>query len=65
VYIAEFGNSRVQKFTVDGHFVAQWGTPGRREGQFDQPWALARDSHDRLHVLDSYNHRVQRMRDDG
>jgi hypothetical protein len=62
LYLAEFGNSRVQKFTVDGKFVASWGVAGRRDGELNQPWALALDSKGRLHVLDTYNHRVQTIR---
>jgi DNA-binding beta-propeller fold protein YncE len=62
VYLCEFGNHRVQKFTLDGQFVGLWGTNGRREGELDQPWGIARDSQGRMFVLDSYNHRVQRFR---
>jgi hypothetical protein len=61
VYLCEYGNHRVQKFTLDGRFVGQWGTNGRRQGQLDQPWGIARDSRGRMYVLDSYNHRVQRF----
>jgi DNA-binding beta-propeller fold protein YncE len=62
VYLCEFGNHRVQKFTLDGQFIGLWGTNGRREGELDQPWGIARDSQGRMFVLDSYNHRVQRFR---
>lgn len=62
VYVAEFGNHRVQKFTRDGRFVAAWGVHGRRRGELYQPWALVMDSQRRLHILDTYNHRVQRIR---
>jgi sugar lactone lactonase YvrE len=62
VYLCEFGNHRVQKFTTDGEFIASWGANGRGPGQLDQPWGVARDSQGRMFVLDSYNHRVQRFR---
>jgi DNA-binding beta-propeller fold protein YncE len=62
VYLCEFGNHRVQKFTTDGQFVASFGRNGRREGELDQPWGIARDSQGRMFVLDTYNHRVQRFR---
>jgi len=52
----------VQKFTRDGKFVASFGGPGRGPGQFAQPWGMVQDSHGELQVLDSYNHRVQRIR---
>jgi hypothetical protein len=62
VYLAEFGNHRVQKLTRTGEFVGAWGVNGRRPGQLDQPWGVARDGRGSLHVLDSYNHRVQRFK---
>jgi DNA-binding beta-propeller fold protein YncE len=62
VYLCEFGNHRVQKFTLDGAFVGLFGTNGRREGELDQPWGIAKDSKGRMYVLDTYNHRVQRFR---
>jgi sugar lactone lactonase YvrE len=62
VYLCEFGNHRVQKFTTDGRFVGSFGRNGRREGELDQPWGIARDSQGRMFVLDTYNHRVQRFR---
>jgi len=62
VYLCEFGNHRVQKFTTDGEFVGSFGHHGRREGELNQPWGIARDSRGRMYVLDTYNHRVQRFR---
>jgi DNA-binding beta-propeller fold protein YncE len=62
LYVVEFGNHRVQKFTLDGQSLGAWGTPGAEEGQLFSPWALVRDSQGRIHVLDSNNHRVQRVR---
>jgi len=62
VYVAEFGNHRVQKFTRDGRFVAAWGVQGRQPGELFQPWGLVMDSQRRIHILDTYNHRVQRIR---
>lgn len=60
VYLCEFGNHRVQKFTLDGESLGAWGTNGRRPGELYQPWGCIIDALGRLHVLDSYNHRVQR-----
>ncbi|MBI3821127.1 MAG: hypothetical protein HY289_00435 [Planctomycetes bacterium] len=62
LYVVEFGaNSRVQKFTLDGQSVGVWGGPGRAPGQLCSPWALAVDSRGRVHVLDTWNDRVQRI----
>ena len=63
LYICEFGNHRVQKLTLEGKPVDTWGVHGRREpGELQQPWALALNSKNILHVLDSYNHRVQTLK---
>jgi sugar lactone lactonase YvrE len=62
VYVCEFGNHRVQKFTRNCEFAGSFGHNGRREGELDQPWGIARDSLGRMYVLDTYNHRVQRFR---
>lgn len=61
VYVCEFGNHRVQKFTPEGVFIGWWGVNGGGEGELRQPWGIARDSRGRMYVLDSYNHRVQRF----
>lgn len=62
VYICEFGNSRVQKFTREGKSLGTWGSEGRGEGELFNPWAVVVDSKRRLHVLDTYNQRIQRIR---
>ena len=37
------------------------GGVGRKPGQLNNPWAFVLDSRGRIHVLDSMNHRVQRI----
>ena len=61
LYVIEYGNSRVQKFTLEGESQGTWGVPGRGPGQFCSPWALAVDSRGRVLVADSQNDRVQRI----
>jgi DNA-binding beta-propeller fold protein YncE len=61
LYVVEYGNHRVQKFTPEGESLGCWGGPGRKPGYLCSPWALAVDSKGRVHVLDSENHRVQRV----
>jgi DNA-binding beta-propeller fold protein YncE len=62
LYVVEYGNSRVQKFTPEGQSLGCWGGPGREPGRLCNPWALAVDSQGRVHVIDSNNDRVQRIR---
>ncbi len=61
LYVVEYGNQRVQKFTPEGKSLGCWGGPGREPGQLASPWALAVDSRGKVHVIDSENHRVQRI----
>jgi DNA-binding beta-propeller fold protein YncE len=61
VLVCEFGNSRIQEFTREGQFLRGWGGPGRGTGQFHSPWSIDRDDAGRLFVLDTYNHRIQRI----
>jgi DNA-binding beta-propeller fold protein YncE len=62
LYVAEFGNNRIQKFTPEGVSLGIWGSAGRESGKLASPWALAIDSSGRVHVVDSENDRVQRIR---
>ena len=39
IYVTATGNDRVQKFTSDGTYVAQWGSSGNGDGQFNRPYA--------------------------
>jgi DNA-binding beta-propeller fold protein YncE len=59
-FISEYGDmDRVQKFTRDGKFIAQWGGHGSEPGQFVQPRSLAIDEEDQIWVADACNHRIQ------
>jgi DNA-binding beta-propeller fold protein YncE len=62
LYVVEYGNNRVQKFTPEGESLGTWGGPGREPGKLGGPWAIAVDSQGRVHVIDSENDRVQRIR---
>ena len=61
LYVVEYGNHRMQKFTLEGKSLGCWGGPGTQPGQLNSPWALAVDSRGNVHVVDSENHRVQRI----
>jgi DNA-binding beta-propeller fold protein YncE len=59
VYVADTGNTRIQKFSTDGRFIAKWGSSSTADGQFNEPKSVAVDRLGRLYVADSGNHRVQ------
>jgi streptogramin lyase len=59
VYVADQGNSRIQKFTPDGTFVLKWGTSGTGIGQFTSNLVdVAVSESGAVYVLD---HRVQKF----
>jgi hypothetical protein len=60
--VVEYKNNRIQRFDSDGTWIASWGGPGFEPGRLNSPWGVVIDSRDRVHVLDSSNHRVQRLR---
>ncbi|MDN7023607.1 hypothetical protein FGU65_01615 [Methanoculleus sp. FWC-SCC1] len=53
VYVADFENDRIQKFTSDGTFVTAWGTEGSGDGQFRQPRAVAVATDGKVYVAES------------
>jgi DNA-binding beta-propeller fold protein YncE len=64
VFVADDDNHRVQKFSTDGAFIAQIGTPGvagSGEGQFAFPYDVGVDQPHALYVADNNNHRVQKF----
>jgi DNA-binding beta-propeller fold protein YncE len=54
-----YGNGRVAKFTADGKFEFDWGSPGRAKGQFRIPHAIAIGAGDQVYVADRENARIQ------
>ncbi|MFC1798871.1 C13 family peptidase, partial [Thermodesulfobacteriota bacterium] len=65
VYVTDTVNNRVQKFTSEGTYVAQWGTFGTGDGQFDRPLAIEVDASGNVYVADTFNNRVQKFTSDG
>jgi len=59
VYVGDYWNDRIQKFTSSGTFITAWGTPGRAEGQFFGPLGVALDRSGNVYVADSANNRIQ------
>ena len=61
IFVTDFNNRRVQKFTSDGTFITIWGWGGSGSGQFDRPTGIAVDMKGRVFVVDTFNHRIQRF----
>jgi tripartite motif-containing protein 71 len=65
VYVADFGNSRIQKFTADGKFITKWGSEGSGDGEFFRPQGIAVDSSGHVYVADSGSDIIQKFTADG
>jgi len=61
VYVADAGNSRVEKFTGTGAFITAWGSSGTGNGNFSSPRGVAVDSAGNVYVADGNNNRVQKF----
>ena len=56
--VADYWNSCIYTYTLDGHYVGKFGTPGSGRGQLDMPRSLTTDLKGFIIVLDTGNHRV-------
>ena len=56
---------RVRRFTLDGQFIASFGTSGSGHLQFDTPWSVSTSpTNDKVYVCDTGNHRIQVLNSD-
>jgi tripartite motif-containing protein 71 len=64
VWVGDQNNNRIQQFNLNGEYVAQFGTAGSGQGQFNFGWpmGIASDGNGNLWIADTGNHRVQRWR---
>jgi DNA-binding beta-propeller fold protein YncE len=61
VYVSDFENNFVQKFSADGKPLIRFGEKGNAPGQFAGPSDLAFDAQDNLYVADTNNQRIQKL----
>src|SRR4051795_5857191 len=61
VYVADYNNNRVAKFSPTGAPLKGWGTRGSANGQFIRPYGVAVDAANRVYVADSDNNRIQQF----
>jgi DNA-binding beta-propeller fold protein YncE len=61
LYVADYGNARIQVFDTAGNFLGQWGSEGSADGQFNYPAGVAADKNGFIYVTDTHNHRVQKF----
>lgn len=65
VYVADFGNNRIQKLSSSGRVLAVWGSYGSTRGEFDLPLGLTVDAQDNVYVADYLNSRIQELSPSG
>jgi DNA-binding beta-propeller fold protein YncE len=65
LYVADSGHDRIQKLDSQGHFLAKWGSHGRKNGQFDCGYCGIAVGGDDVYVTDINNERVQEFDGNG
>ena len=56
--VADCSNSCIYTYTLDGHYVGKFGTPGSGRGQLNSPHSLTTDLNGFIIVADTSNHRI-------
>lgn len=65
VYVADFGNDRIQKFSPEFAFIKEWGSRGDLPAQFKQPGDVEVAPDGQVMVADTWNQRIQVFSSDG
>src|SRR5215207_1419869 len=66
VYVPDYQNQRIQKFTNVGQFIKMWGgTYGEGDGEFKNPHGAALDSEGNVYVSERSGLRIQKFDSDG
>ena len=59
IYVADWGNHRIVRYSADGSILACYGSHGGGDGQFKNPSSVAVDTDGNIYVADWGNERVQ------
>ena len=64
LYVADGILNCIQKLTMSGQFVSQFGSEGTAKGQFKGPYGLVFSQSELLFVCDKDNHRIQALKNE-
>src|SRR6185295_2249187 len=64
IYVTDYFNHRVQKFSSGGAFISQFGSNGSADGLFANPNGIA-CANDTVFVADQGNNRIQKFDSNG
>ena len=59
VYVVEYDSARVSVFDENGKYIKSFGKSGNKDGEFDNPCAIAVSADGYVYVSDTGNNRVQ------
>ena len=65
IYVINQFESRVIKFSSEGQYISQWGSPGGADDQFNWPHGVATDSEGNVYVCDTDNKRIVKFDSEG
>ncbi len=65
IYVADYANNRIAKFSPTGAWIKAWGTEGGKAGQFRRPYGVDVDVQNNVWVADNTNHRIQEFTSGG
>ena len=65
VFVPDYENHNVKKFTKNGTFILEWGGEGSNPGQFDTPHSVDVDSQGYVYVSDMNNKCIQKFDSNG
>ncbi len=66
VWVADYENGRVEKFSRGGLLIAAYGSPGSYRNEFNGPWGIAvNQSTGNVYVTDQANNRIDELNSSG
>jgi len=59
LYVSDYGNHRIQIFTLEGEYITSFGSEGGNDGQFRNVTGIALDKYNNIYACDLGNDRIQ------